>query len=402
MDQLFSPLARNLRFYTLLFMMLFMACSDENNEPEQVNEFLVDYFLKSEYNQESIRSIATFSGLSTLTDAIQSDVSVYVIQYKTVVDGEEVIASGIASFPNQIQGPVPMISAHRGTIFEDTEAPSTSIFPYGFELFATAGYVVVLSDMIGFGSTKDLVQHYYNKETNSRVAIDMIKAGGEFFKEIGATYTDQLFLTGYSQGGFITMATLEAIEQDPSLPWNVVAAATGAGSYNIEFVMDDVLDRGVFTSPGFLSLIVYSYNEVNNFNKPMEYYFQQPFANKIPGLLDGSSSWGTIRQALSDTIDHYFQHSFLEGLRNRTETEILNAFQQNSVHNWVPNVPVRFYHSSGDEFIPIEDSQNTVELMASKGADVSFYQIGDQDHGTALLEMLVEVLPWFEELKDGS
>jgi hypothetical protein len=195
------------------------------------------------------------------------------------------------------------------------------------------------------------------------------------------------------------MATQQAIENDPGLGWEITAVAAGAGAYNIEFVMEDVLDRGVFTSPGFLSLIIYSYNEVNNFSKSMEYYFLEPFASQIPLLLDGSKSQGQINNALSDTLANYFQLSFMEGMMNKTETEMINAFRVNSVHDWQPEAPLRLYHSSGDEYIPIADSQNTAELLRENGADVEFVLLGDGDHSSSAIDMISEVIPWFESLR---
>ena len=388
----------------LLAVFLYWNCtSDQENPPEpQVNQHLVDYSLKSEFDQTLIKSFIILSGYPDFVDQVKYDIEIYTLRYKTSVDGKEVIASGVISIPKDIPGPLPYLSAHRGTIFVDSEAPSENALVYGFEVIAASGYVTVLADMIGFGETKDQVQRYYNKASNGQVAIDLIRAGEEFLAEKDVLLNDQLFLFGYSQGGFITLATHQAIESDPGLDWNIEAVAAGAGSYNIEFVMEDVLNRGVFTSPGFLSLIVYSYNEVNSFAKPMNYYFQEPFAGQMPGLLDGSKSQGEINGILPDTLDQYFQLDFLEGMRSKTETQMIEAFRENSVHDWEPKAPLRLYHSSGDQFIPIEDSQNTAGLMSKAGADVTFVFIGEGSHQQSSIAMLTQVIPWFESLRQDQ
>jgi pimeloyl-ACP methyl ester carboxylesterase len=294
---------------------------------------------------------------------------------------------------------MPYLSASRGTIFSDEEAPSENPFVYGFEVIAASGYVTALPDMIGFGSTKDMDQHYYNQETHSRVTIDFLKAGEEFLKEKDILLSDQLFLFGYSQGGFITLATHKELEEQSGYDKEIAAVAAGAGSYNIEFVMKDVLDRGVFTSPAFLSLIVYSYNLVNGFDKPMDYYFKEPYASQMPDLLNGSKDADEINNILPENLEELFDAGFMERMSDGTETEMINAFRENSVHNWFPDAVTRLYHSAGDEYIPIEDSQNTADLMSKGGADVTFVGLGDGDHSESAIAMLTKVIPWFESLR---
>ena len=398
-SQKLAKLMRSI-FLILGLSFLFWSCSEDSESPAPVeNEYLVESSLKIALDESLIKNFAIFSGLPEFTDYVRNDIEIYKIIYKTVVQGEEVLASGVISIPSGLPGPIPMISAFRGTIFSDTEAPSENSLIYGFEVFAAAGYATVMPDMIGFGSSKEMVQHYYNQATNGRVAIDMIRASHEFFSERDILLNDQLFLFGYSQGGFITMATQQAIENDPALGWDLTAVAAGAGAYNIEFVMEDVIDRGVFTSPGFLSLIIYSYNEVNNFNKSMEYYFQEPYASQMPFLLNGSKSQGQINEALSDTLINYFQPSFVEGMKNKTQTEMIKAFRDNSVHDWQPEAPLRLYHSSGDEYIPIADSQNTAELLKENGSDVEFILLGEKNHSSSSIDMISETIPWFEGLR---
>lgn len=387
--------------YISLALLLIWSCSsDREDSPEPiVNQYLVDASLKSEFDQTLIKNFVTISGFPDFTDLVNHDIEIYKIKYKTKIGGEDVIASGVISIPKDLSGPIPYMSAHRGTIFSDAEAPSDNFLVYGFEVIAAAGYATVLPDMIGFGETKDKVQHYYNKETNSQVAIDMIKAGEEFLRDKEILLSDQLFLFGYSQGGFITLATQQAIESEADLDWNVAAVAAGAGSYNIEFVMEDVLKRGVFTSPAYLSLIIFSYNSVNGFNKPMDYYFLEPYASQMPELLNGSKSQDAINDILPDSLENLFQPAFSKGMMDKTETEMINAFQENSVHNWLPEATVRLYHSTGDQFIPIADSQNTAALMQNGGADVTFVNIGDGSHQASAIAMLTQVIPWFEGLR---
>ena len=131
----------------------------------------------------------------------------------------------------------------------------------------------------------------------------------------------------------------------------------------------------------------------------MDYYFLEPYASQVPELLDGSKSQGQINNILPDTLKNYFQPAFLEGMMNQTEIEMISAFRDNSVDDWQPDAPLRLYHSSGDQYIPIADSENTAESMKQGGSDVEFILIGNGKHGESAIAMLTQVVPWFESLR---
>jgi pimeloyl-ACP methyl ester carboxylesterase len=395
----------NLCFFVFISLMvsIFFGCSRDLDAPKPVEEkHLVNFSLKSEFGKEMISDFAVLMGYPDFTKYVKYDIEIYKINYKTEINNNEVIASGVIVLPKGWQGPIPLLSAQRGTMFAHTNAPSETRLVYGFELISTAGYATIMSDMIGFGSTKNLPQYYYNKQANSQVVIDMIKAGKEFLIEKNIGLTGELFLFGYSQGGYTTLAAQQKIETDPYLDWNINAVAAGAGAYDIEFIMEDILDKGVFTSPSFLSLLVYSYNRVNGFNSPMKYYFKEPYASQIPILLDGSMNQKQINDKLPDTLSEFFQELFLERMKDRTQIDMIKAFRANSVHNWKPISKTRLYHSLGDQYVPFSASQKTAQEMRSKGADVSFETIGNRTHEESAIQMVTKVVPWFESIRKIS
>ena len=112
------------------------------------------------------------------------DIKIYKITYHTNYFAERIVASGIVAVPIKIHDPLPVISAHRGTIFAHDEAPSKQVFISGYEIFSSLGFVTMIPDMIGFGSSEQYIHPYYNYDLTSGCAIDMIKAGEEFMKEV--------------------------------------------------------------------------------------------------------------------------------------------------------------------------------------------------------------------------
>ena len=49
------------------------------------------------------------------------------------------------------------------------------------------------------------------------------------------TITDEYYLMGYSQGGWATLALLEALEKNYSSDFTVKAASGGAGPYDLSY-----------------------------------------------------------------------------------------------------------------------------------------------------------------------
>ena len=87
---------------------------------------------------------------------------------------------------------------------------------------AGAGYVVVLPDYHGLGTGQG--DHpYMHEDTAAKAVVDAIRATKTINAEI--EFSDKLFITGYSQGGFVTMAAHRAIQSLYSNIMTVTASA---------------------------------------------------------------------------------------------------------------------------------------------------------------------------------
>lgn len=335
------------------------------------------------------------------------DMSLYRIVYETNYKGVDILVSGLISVPEGIENP-PLLSAHHGTIFANNAAPSNVIVNLasggilGYELFGAAGYITFVADYIGYAES-DGVQHpYYDKDLTASTIIDMIIAGREFLDQEGITYKDDLYLMGYSEGGFATMATLQALESpSDTLNYNIKAVAAGAGGYDIKGIMDDVLNRTEHPEPGFLGFVLRSYNETYEWNRPYTDFFQEPYASRIAnGLLDGGNTKDGVNEQLTSVIDDYIQPDFKSGLLNGTATQVLDAMNKNTVHNWTPQAEVRFYHAAADEVLTIDNSRFTVHNMENLGApNVSLHEISGNSHREGAFTMIIEVVEWFNSMQ---
>ncbi len=131
-------------------------------------------------------------------ELIRHDVEVYRVTYKTRdSDGSEVVASGAILVPKKT-GPLKVMCYCRGTIIpvhQETWAPSyynlekdQSIYEnyemsYLAATFASAGYVVVAPDGIGYGSTKNRQHPYMHAASLAWTSLDMLRASQEFARQ---------------------------------------------------------------------------------------------------------------------------------------------------------------------------------------------------------------------------
>jgi len=386
--------------------LLLQGCNPEEDPmpeppPPEAPSYLVSYSLKAEYSQTLLVTFAGAAGFGDLTDLIATGMDIYTVRYNTVYQGDSVVASASFAVPKtDTNGRPPIVGACRGTIFADSEAPSRTSLFYGFEVFAAAGYATILPDYIGFGETSAIVHPYYNTEASSRATIDAMLAAEEIMEELGRETNGQRFLFGYSQGGGTAIATLQALETDPNAPIEITATSAGAGAYDINNVADILLQSETFDSPAFLAFLIYSYNEVTGWNRPLTDFFQEPYASNLPQLFDGSKDADAINAELTNTLADLFAPAFLTGIQDGTETQVRDALAANSVHDWAPQSPVRLYHSTGDEIIPYADSERTAQIMTQNGAPaVELVTAGNAAHANAVQDVLELTFPWFESLR---
>jgi len=154
------------------------------------------------------------------------DVDMIKLEYYTIDEnGAPTVASGSLFIPASA-GTYPMLSYHHGTLVKRSNAPS-SLGPFSSEgmagaLGASIGFVSCLPDYLGLGESKK-VHPYLLSSLSASTSIDMLIAGKNYCQEQGITLTNDLFICGYSEGGFVTMATQIMLEASYGAQFNMQA-----------------------------------------------------------------------------------------------------------------------------------------------------------------------------------
>ncbi len=389
-----------------MLLLIVSSCQTEDDEPVVINEYLAEYEEVASFSGPELRVLAAFTGFGQYQDLIEYGLTLYKLTYFTEFQGNQVEASGVVALPLGTEQFPLMLGAH-GTITENQRAPSNLNFSQnsasGFELFASFGFVSVIPDYLGFGASSNLVHPYFDYESSAHSSVDMIKATKEFLTELRVAYSNNLFLTGYSQGGYVAVATLKYLDENPEeLPGTeVVATAAGAGGYNIRQSMEMVLQQATYPAPVNLAFLVYAYQQTNGWTRPLTDFFQEPFASQIPSLFDGSNSTGFINSQLPTVLNDLFQPDFIANILSNSDSEFLTALEENSVHNWAPQTPLRLFHDIKDDIVSAEVSESTFEVMQQNGAAEVLYFPYDlaPTHQEAAQPMYLQTIPWFNSLR---
>ena len=403
-----------LRLYiiTLMLGMGGMGCQEDSVEVDGDSMpsppgSLHSYELLGEFSQDALRLAIAFTDYKEHQSRIQHGIQVFRVSYNTHFKGASVRASALVCLPDTTNEHTPLLMGMHGTLTEHSKAPSAFNLSQqhinGFEFFAALGFITMIPDYLGFGDSRSLVHPYYHYASSGESNLDLLRATQELLATLALSYQESLFLIGYSQGGYVSLATARYWQEHADSTGVLLkAVAAGAGAYHIRGVMEKIIARETYASPAYLAYLIYSFQQTYGWDRPLSDFFREPYATRLPLLFDGEHSQGAINDQLSPHLSELFQADFLRDLRQGKESFFLAALEENSVHDWWPHVPVRLYHEQDDEVVPIADSEETAATLSANGAvDLAYVPYDEgHSHSSGIEPMLHRAVPWFLRLRD--
>jgi len=379
---------------------LLIACEKEE---QKVNEFLISYEVVKTYSKAELQQLILSNDLlpDEMAALVFYDVRAIKIEYQTVgVNGEAIVASGGLLMP-VARFPLPVVSFQHGTILEQWEAPSEfqSDMMEVAAIFATLGYLIPMPDYLGYGSSANISHPYEHRRSLATATRDMLRASFEFFdSQATRPNNNQLFLTGYSAGGFATMATLELIQKEHQNEFDITAATVGAGAYNKTAFANYIINSSD-NQPyiNYFLWVLDVYNQIYpQLRRPYSHYFNEPYATLI-------SQQGVFASGIETNPSRLFKQSFREAMQNGTDTQMLEVLADNDCYNWRPNIPLRMFHGTADNFVHFLNSQTAFAAMQAQGApQVSLISIEGGDHFNSFPIYLFQTFQFFNEMAKKS
>ena len=245
-------------------------------------------------------------------------VNVYHIEYGTIGGaGEPATASAAVMVPNgsgaHCSGARPTVLYAHGTAIEkdyniaDIANPNNTASAEGLlvaAVFAAQGYLVVAPNYAGYDDSSLPYHPFVNEKQQSSDMIDALDAAHRALWQKGvpalrgttnelATDGGKLFVSGYSQGGYVAMATSKALQAAGRI---VTASAPMSGPYALEAFGDSMMFGDVdLGSTIFTPLIIRSYQVAYRdiYQQPTDIY-EPTYAATAPDALPSTLSETTI------------------------------------------------------------------------------------------------------------
>ena len=366
------------RSLLVVWLLLFVSSSCDDSSPEPTpptNEKLVDATLLYTASASQLKFLAQFAGFDLDVDEIKYDADVYKVTYNTTFKDDDIVASGLVVLP-RTDIEVGMISFHHGTITAHADAPSntteTDQEALLYAASSSSGFITVIPDYIGFGSSSSIFHPYYVEEHTASAVMDMLIAAKELSVEEDVNFNKKLFLAGYSEGGYVTMATHKGIEEQGLEDFELIASFPAAGAYDVAGMENFLLTQDTYDDPSYIAYIIRAYQLTYDFPDVLTDFFKQPYADRIPDLFDGAKGTSEINSQLTTILADLLTEELYQGLNSDPEyAYIKDAFIENSLTDWTPTAKMFMYHGQSDVTVPYQNSVDTYEQLIANGASTS-------------------------------
>lgn len=336
----------------------------------------------------------------------RNGVSIYRVSYRTTTPhGDPVQASGVVFVPDSKAPVYPWLSLQHGTVVTKTNAPSLA--PFEGLVESSQGFVTVVADYLGYGDSADLLHPYIIAESYQAPLVDMLRAARELLTQ-SKINLGPLFLKGYSEGGYATLALQKVLETELSEEFTVAASAPSAGPYDVDLT-GSLNVQNPEVNPINLPFVVLSYDYwLADNTLPLDDIFEVETA-LVKDALSGAYTGQEIFAMLPTAADELFNPAFIQDFLAPQSTlpgvqefhDLLRS--QNLLEGWTPKAPTRFYHCVDDEEIPVVISENAVAKFQGRGAtNVSAFIIPSpnptQPYRHSTCPAIFAPVQWFGEL----
>ena len=315
------------------------------------------------------------------------DVSMYKVVYNTIDPyGNEVIASGVIAYPENLNQAFPMISWQHGTEVRRQSVSSNNGFNVLSLWLTTRGYIFLEPDYLGLGES-EILHPYCMKDPSAWTTIDLIRSAQMFFDNeeenfyYPITTNNDLILYGYSEGGYVSMATHYMLENQNINEFNLLASFPMAGPYDLSGIMVDLmLTFEPYGEPYYLPYVIVPYINYYELGTLSEYFLPE-YAEMFEYLFNGEYSGSYINSIMPEIPIQVLLPSVIEDFSNDQFHPLRLKLLENDLWDWSPNADMHLFHGLGDELIPHENSELAYESFIQSGSDNIYLYLAPEEFG---------------------
>ncbi|MCG8415643.1 MAG: hypothetical protein MI746_15615, partial [Pseudomonadales bacterium] len=250
--------------------------------------------------------------------------------------------------------------------------------------FAGHGYILIAPDYLGFGGST--TNHpYYHAPSAASTVRDAIVATEKLIRLSNLAWPEDLFLTGFSQGGYNTIVATRDIESNPIPNIDLQAAAPIAGPFDLAgFSVPNALKGESPSASLYLAYMINSYARI--YSEDIGSLAQEPYATQIPVLFDGLHSGDEVVAALPEQPRDLFHPQVWDDFEQGNFRWLGDRLRENSTHQFVPDTPIRLYYGSEDLDVSPQEATDQIQRWQAAGLSMQAVDVGPFDHNESVIE----------------
>jgi pimeloyl-ACP methyl ester carboxylesterase len=332
--------------------------------------------------------------------------------------------SALLIIPDTKQGQpsMPIMGFQHGTIIDRAGAPSqfsltqplkTPEAVLGMVLAALNGYVVAMADYPGLGDDTDNIQPFVSAQPLAQSVIDLLHSTKAYLQEQPLNrWNGEVYLTGYSQGGYVTMSVAKAISDDAQLMEQLPVKATApcAGPYSLSNAMRFLMLREErFVEGGhFILMAIRGFNATYGDEFGDGIFSKEgalrPEYFKLWDLADGNHTAEEVHEHMPAIPRDCLSPRLIAELSN-PESPAFKTLAANDLVELDPKMPLQMYHSPSDDMVPFQNSEIAYEhitkLKPSVALSPDFYiPLGTLVHVEAAVPSLLSAYAWLNTFRN--
>ena len=391
------------RSYTYLFLAFLIIWGCENDSLDPCEMPSVGKFTKVSdmgiISANFINNIRPDFGIPEDNFTALYDVQIFSVEYTTTDNKNNIIyASGAIYLPlTSNDEPLSILSGQHGYTIRKIDVPSvTPLYGYLGLFGASIGYASVQSDYIGLGSS-NVSYESVNMHENGNAVVDLISGIKYYACENDIELNDKVFLLGYSNGGYNSMAAHKILIDDPR-DYDISASVLIAGYY--DFNIENLNIPDTLFMPAWSIHSIYIYDKYYNLEF-LDKVIKSPYLEKLDNLFKGDLDAITINTYLTTNTRDLFQPEFLNSFAT---SSIFKEYRQklidNSLLNTVPKSPILFIHSKEDNAVDYEQSVDMATNIQVRGGEAEIILLEKGLHSpVAYAPAVIEAINWLKKFE---
>lgn len=365
---------------------------------------MIGHWTADRLNQVLTVEAPQFFGVAPVYSPARNGVTLYRITYASVIPergNQPIMASGLLAVPDTNGSSFPMLSYQHGTVYGKQQVPSfidqSQETQLALAQFGGQGYVVIGADYFGLG-VSEVPDGFMVKASHQQATYDMLMASRVVLAQMKIA-TPKLFLGGWSQGGFVTMAFLQKLEQAGV---TVTAAATASAPLDVFVALSGFLDFPRKNDADWLPtlFILSAFSFENYYGVPglarsvlNDAYYDVSRAAYEKKSFDITKIPSDLHKLVR--AEYFDPQFFAASAYGRL------VAQHGEAYRWVIKSPVRNYYGETDEAITPGLGQMAMTWQRSMGsgnAQVTAVTTGNTSHRGTYATAIVQWKSWFDGL----